>query len=154
MAISHFHCRQSTSDAAMQAIKLYECFSWCYSTPHASLRGTCVFPLLWPCLVLFCSQNSSTCPPPFYYRMCGCGFYQGQRTQEKSSILFCGMPLNPQFTPSFLCHLLFLSFSLSLSPHPPRGWIPQPHHNAVNRRSPDRFTAIVFPLAASVTAEI
>lgn len=39
-AISHFHCRQSTSDTAMLAVKLYECFCWCYSTPTASIGET------------------------------------------------------------------------------------------------------------------
>lgn len=48
---------------------------------------------------------------------------------------FCCVVLNPQCPPPpYLCHLRFLTFSLSPS-LPPSPWIPQPHHNTVNRRA-------------------
>lgn len=34
---SIIYCRQSTSHTAMLAVKLYECFCWCYSTPTTSI---------------------------------------------------------------------------------------------------------------------
>lgn len=76
---------------------------------------------LWPGLVLFLN-NSSTCSL-FYYNMCVCIFLAGPMNVEKS-IFCCIVP-----PPHHLCHLLFLTFS------PPSPWIPQPHHNTVNRRA-------------------
>lgn len=131
----------------MLAVKLYECFCWCYSTPTATIRETyCLFLFFLALFSLVLLVKKILRKPLFYYSMCVCSFVAGPKNVKKS--IFCCIALKPPFVPSSLCHLLFLTFS------PPSPWIPQPHHNTVNRRSPDRFTAIVFPLAASVTAEI
>lgn len=107
----------------------------------------CSSIFFWSRLVLFCLEKKSFAHYMlFYYNMCVCNFITRAENAKKS--ILCCIALNPRFVPSSLHHLLFLTFS------PPSLWIPQPHHNTVNRRGPDRFTAIVFPLAASLTAKI
>lgn len=75
-AISHFHCRQSTSHTAMLAVKLYECFCWCYSTPTASIRETYSLFLLffWPRLVLLCSKKIPPHALHCFTTVCVCVF--------------------------------------------------------------------------------
>lgn len=118
--ISHFQCRQSTWDTAMLAINLYECYCWCYSSPTASISKPVLLFLFVFSLVLLENKN----PTQFY---CVCVHIFLLQCVKNENSIFCGIPLNPYFVPYTLCHPLFLTFS------PPSPWIPQPHHNTVNR---------------------
>lgn len=133
--LSHFHCRQSTSDTAMPAVKLYECFCWGYSTPTAFIRETWSLFFLFfppsPPLAQFCSRSRSKTILSHavsfsYLKFARFLFTLANKCGEKNFLLL--HISKPSVCPTSVIYS-FLTFS------PPSPRIPQPHHNTVNRRA-------------------
>lgn len=130
--LSHFHCRQSTSDTAMPAVKLYECFCWGYSTPTAFIREAWSLFFLFspsPPLAQFCSRSRSKTILSHavsfsYLKFARFLFTLANKCGEKHFLLL--HISKPSLCPPPPLHLPTsppLSFTLfSLSPHPPHGF--------------------------------
>lgn len=76
------------------------------------------FNFFWPCLVLFCSKDSSACSPQFYYSVCVCDFVVGAKEYKERIPVAYIWTLSLFPPPSVI-------YSFSLSPLFPRGF---PNH--------------------------